>query len=367
MISRLFSPEQKLSRYLLCVIAPSLLALAYLGLLASDGYVSRALVLVEQDSPLAAPEIALGILSVGGGPTKQDALVVESFMQSRAMLDDLNAQLDLFAHFSSAEVDWFSRLDPEASTEDFLAYYRDRLRLAVDEESYILSIEFVAFDPEFARRVTERLVTRSEEFVNEVSHYLAREQLAFIQGEVDRANQQLKRASREMIALQRQNDVFSPERETEAVGEILAGLEVELARQRTELKALTGYLNPDAPEMVATRGRIAALEQQAVQERARLVGSAESGLNDLMLTYQDAEVGVKLAAEVYKTALISLETTRLDAARKVKYLVSVDRPSLPDSAEQPRVWYWTLSVFVFLNLAYFVASLVFATIQDHRE
>ena len=67
--------------------------------------------------------------------------------------------------------------------------------------------------------------------------------------------------------------------------------------------------------------------------------------NDLMLAYQDADVSVRLATEVYKTALATLETTRLDAVRKVKYLISVDKPSLPDSAELPRVTYWTLMYF----------------------
>src|SRR5690606_23498023 len=122
-------------------------------------------------------------------------------------------------------------------------------------------------------------------FVNEVSRQAAREQLGFVEDQVRQANDRLQKASREMIELQRSNDVLSPEQETEAFGQILAQLEAELAKRRTELKTLAGYLNPNAPDMVAARQRVKALEAQVAQERARMVGSEGAGLNDLMLAY----------------------------------------------------------------------------------
>ena len=359
----------RLLRYLAVVIGPTLIALAYLTLIASDGYVSRAQVMVEHDNSAAAAaaEITLGMLSFGGQSSKLDALVVETFMRSRSMLEHLDSKLGLRSHFSSTEVDLIGRLEADASQEDFLEYYRDRLVSAVDDSTYVLSLEFVAFDPEYAQKVTTELVARAEQFVNEVSHHLAREQLAFVSGEVDSAQARVKKASRDLISLQRKYEIFSPEIETEATGTILGALMQELASARTERSALLAYLNPKAVEVAAVSARIEALEQQIAAERARLVGGDDPGLNDVMLAYQDAEVELKLSSEIYKTALATLEATRLDAARKVKYLVSLSAPSRPDSVERPRVLYWVATIFVILNLAYFVMSLIVATIQDHRE
>lgn len=370
MISSVRLPGSKSGRYLVAVLVPTLLTWLYLGLLAADGYVSRAQVMVEQESSVAtagAAELAMGLLSVGGGKSKQDALLVQSFMLSRTMLEYLDAELGLREHFSGPSVDFIRRMDEDASAEEFLEYYREHLNVTIDDDSLLVSVEFVAFDPAFAQAVVSKLVARSEEFVNEVSRQFAREQLRFVQDQVEKANDRLKTASREVIELQRSNEVFSPQKETEAIGEILAQLEAELAKQRTELKALSGFMNPTAPDVVAARQRVEALQAQLAQERARMVGKQNPGLNDLMLAYQDAEMNVRLATEVYKTALATLEATRLDSVRKVKYLVSVDRPSLPDSAELPRIMYWTLTVFVFMNLAYFVVTLIIATIEDHRE
>lgn len=362
-------PNSRPGRYGLFVAAPALLTWVYLILLAADGYVSRAQVMVEQEASVAAAgaELAMGLLNVGGGKSKQDALLVESFMRSRTMLEYLDTELDLRGHFSEPLIDVIGRLSRDASAEDFLEYFRDRLDVAIDDESLILSVEFTALDPEYAREVVRKLIARSEEFVNDVSHQFAREQLRFVEEQVAQANDRLKTASREMIELQRRNEVLSPQLETEAVGRILAQLEGELSDQQTQLKALSSYLNPSAPEVIAARQRVQALQAQIAQERGRLVGSEDAGLNDLMLAYQDAETNVRLATEIYKTALATMETTRLDSVRKVKFLASVDAPSLPDSVEHPRVFYWTLTIFIFLNIAYFVMNLIIATVEDHRE
>lgn len=357
----------KLLRYVGVVLAPTLLVLLYQALIASDGYISDAQVMVEHETPMPAPELAIGNL-LGSTPTKTDALVVKTFMESRAMLEHLEETLDLRAHFRSKDIDPWNRLAPDATREEVLAYYLDHLEVTVDQESYILNIAFVAYDPAFAQQVTQELVARSESFVNNISQHLAREQMQFVQGEVERAHGELKKASREMVDLQQQYEVLSPESESEAAGTILAGLLQELAKQRTQLKALTSYLNSGASEVVQTRQKIAALEEQIAQERAKLVGDeGYEGLNELMLAYQDAEVNLKVATEVYQSAIGTLETTRLETARKAKYLVSVSAPGLPDEAEHPRILYWTSTVFVFLNLAYFVLGLIIATVRDHRE
>lgn len=366
-MTNLLGQQGKVLRYALLVVLPTLAVLAYNGLLASDGYVSRAHVMIEHDTPVPTPELAIGDL-LGSAPSKVDALIVKTFMESRAMLEYLEQELGVRAHFSSEQIDWWSRLPSDASREELLKYYLDHLEVTVDQESFVVEVAFTAYDPEFAQKVADMLVARSETFVNDVSHHLAREQLAFIEGEVERAQQKLKKASRDMVELQRKYEVFSPEKESESAGMVIGGLLQQLAQQQATLKALESYMNPGAQQVVEAQRKIAALKKQIAEQRAELVGSDdEEGLNELMLNYQDAEVNLNVATEVYKSAIGTLEMTRLETARKAKYLVSLSAPSLAEEAYHPRIAYWTLTVFVFLNLAYFVLGLIIATIQDHRE
>lgn len=369
MIERFFSPAMRMQRYGVSVLLPTLLVSLYAGLLASDGYISRASFLIEQETTpsMAGAEVALSLLNLGTGPSRQDTLIIQAFFNSRNLLEQLQQSLDLRAHFSSHERDLVTRLDDDASNDEFLDYYMDHLHTEVDEESKIMTIHFTAYDALFAQHVVAELVSRGEDFVNQVNQRLAEEQLSFVAKEVDKAAKRLRVATSQMLVLQKRNDVLSPEKETEAFATILMELEAELSRQQTALKALSSYLTPTAPDIVAAKQRIEALQNQVAQERQRMVGGAREGYSELMLEYQDAEVNLRLAGELYKSALASLETTRLDAARKAKYLIPIDSPSLPQDPELPRVMYWTATVFVILNLVYFVTGLIVATIQDHRE
>lgn len=368
MIERFFSSAMRIKRYLAMVLGPTAMALLYLALVASDGYVSRASFLIEQDSPsMSGGDMALSLLNLGSGPSRQDTLVVEAYLRSHTLLERIQTALDLRGHFSSGQRALMSRMDIDASREEFLEFYRDQLQITVDEESQIMTVAFTAHDPKFAFDVVEVLVREGEQFVNRINQNLAEEQLNFISKEVDKAAARLRAATIEMLEFQRKNDLLNPQQETEAVAQILASLEAELTRQQTELKALSGYLNPSAPDIVATKQRIDALQAQVAEERRRMVGEGRDEFSKLMLDYQNAEVNLRIAGELYKSALTSLETTRLDAVRKAKYVIPVDRANVPDSAELPRVGYWTVTVFVLLNLMYFVSGLIVATIQDHRE
>lgn len=360
--------QSRLRRYAVAVALPTLIVWAYLGLVATEGYVARAEILIEHDDSATVPSVDLGLLSIGSESDKLDALVVQTYMRSRAMLAELDAELDLRGHFASTDIDPWQRLGAGETAEGFLDYYRALLETEVDPESFVISVAYTAYDAAFAQAVVAALLRHAEQFVNAISRQMADEKLRFIRQEVDAAQVRLKAATRELIALQRQTDVLSPEQETTAAGQILGGLLAELARQRTELRALQNFLNPDAPEVALTRQKVRALEEQIEDERERLVGAdGAGGLNDLWLRYQDAEVNLTLTQEVYKNALASLETTRLDAARKAKFLVALSPPLQPEEAERPRTAYWTLTVFVFLNLVYLVAGLLLATIRDHRE
>lgn len=358
---------QKRRNYALFVGIPLLVCIAYFTAIASERYVSKALILVERDQQMQMPSLDLSSLfSTGAGSSRLDALVIQDFIESATMLDYLQGKLDLRAHYSQ-NGDFIMQMNASASKEDFLRYFRKRLRLVVDQESSVISLDVQAFDPDTALAIASAIVERAELFVNDISQQLAREQLAFVQGEIERNNERMVKASSELIRLQRQHAIFSPEAESATSTQIVAELQGELAKQRTEMKALSSYLNDKAPEMVTVRKRIAAFERQLEQERAKQVGMQQQGVNDLLVEYQAAQVAVKTATDIYQAAIQTLETTRLEASRKTKHLVRVSAPTHPDEAEFPHRLKSILTAFVFLNLFYFFATLILAAIRDHRD
>lgn len=354
-------------RYAIGVLLPSLLLLGYLGLIASDRYVSEARLIVERDSANVGG-IAMGLLSLGQGGSALDVELVKRFIESPAMVEYLDHALDLRKHYSQDKADFFSRLSPSASREDFVKYYLKRVDIHIDKDSLTLDLAIQAFDPVYAQKLARAVVERSERFVNDVGQSLAREQVAFAQGEVEKSNKRLVDAANELIAYQNEHEMLSPELESAALSQVIAGLQQELARQKTELKALRSYLSDSAPEVMAARSRIAALDLQISQERAKQVRTGQSGaLNALLVDYKELELGVRVATDIYQAGLATLEAAKLDASRKVKHLVMVSAPTLPQDATRPRRLYSLATAVALLHILYLIGGMIVVIIQDHRE
>lgn len=354
--------------YSLLVVLPSLLLGMWYAVIATDRYVSEARMLVERDNGGGLPGMDLGILSLGSSQSEIDAWLVRRFVESPAMVDHLDKTLGLRAHYESTEIDPFSRLWKSTSREGFVKYYLDHVEIRVDPDALTFDLLVQGFDPAFAQKLGQAIAARSEEFVNEVGQSLARQQVEFVQKEVDNAYRRLQKASKELIRFQNEKGLLSPEVENAAISQVIANLQSELALRRTELKALLAFLSPTAPDVQNLQKRISALERQIEQERAKQVrGAGSAALNDLMFDYKDREMEVQIARDIYEGGLKSLEAAKVDASRKMKHLVMVSAPTLPQTSTEPRRLHGWITAVVLLNLAYVILSLIISTIRDHRE
>jgi capsular polysaccharide transport system permease protein len=355
-------------RYSLVVVLPSVLIGLWYGLIASDRYVSEARMLVERDTGGGLPGMDLGILSLGSSQTEIDAWLVKRFIESPAMVDHLDKALGLRTHYESTAADPFSRLWTSASRERFVKYYLDHVDVSVDPDALTLDLRVQGFEAAYAQKLGQAIAAHAEDFVNEVGQSLARQQVEFVQREVDSAYARLQKASRELIGFQNEKGLLSPEVENAAISQVIAVLQSELAQRRTELKALLAYLSPAAPDVQNLQKRISALERQIAQERSKQVrGAGSAALNDLLFAYKDREMEVQIARDIYEGGLKSLEAAKVDASRKMKHLVMVSAPTLPQTSTEPQRLYGWITVVVLLNLAYVIASLIISTIRDHRE
>jgi len=356
------------SPYLLFVGSIMLLLLVYYLVICTDRYVSKATVIVQKEEGSTAA-LSGGLFTALGGssPTMLEAQLVKSFIKSDAMLGYLDETLKLREHYSQNDIDRLSRLKADATREKFLTYYLDHIEVLIDETSMTIAIDVQAFSPEYAQQLNQAIVSRAERFVNEISQQLAREQVRFIEGEIESASKRLQNDTNRMVQYQQDNQLLSVDTEAALVSQIISNLQAQLANEHTAQKELLSYLSPSAPEVVASRRRISALENQLKTERARQLGTGDVALNKMMLGYKELELRVEIATQMYQTGLQTLESARLDAARKVKYLVSVTPPTLPQASEEPRRAYLLGSFFLLLNAVYLIGSLVIATIKDHQE
>jgi len=369
----------------LWVIGCFAVACLYFGVIASDRYVSRSDVIIKQADQIKMLPDTLSMLGLGGS-NHQDVLLVQEYLLSPDLLTRLDNQLALKAHYQSSDADYFSRLASDASREAFLEYYREHLSLRLDEISGVLIIELQAFDPVYGQQVVALILKEAEQFINTLSHKVAKEQLRFVEQEVDRAHHQLQQQKSRLLAYQDRYQLLSPESTSSARLGVVSKIEAELVSKQAELKQLRSYMRETAPAVIAVQSRVDALNQQLAQENDKLTRSGHpavtsnsmnssdntnnnsgEAMNQITARYLDLQTEAALAADLYKTGLISLEQARVEAYRKLKHLLVVSQPSLAEEAEFPRRLYNLASVAVLLCLLYGLMVMGLATLREHQD
>jgi capsular polysaccharide transport system permease protein len=265
-------------------------------------------------------------------------------------------------------MDFVFRLDDDATQEEFFDYYRSRVEVTVDDTSGLLTIRTQGFTPEVAQAVNQEVVAISERFINESSHRLARDQMAFAESELRKSRARLDDVRDRLLAFQEEHDILDPTAQAAANTGLTAELQAMQARYEAELKGLLAYLNDNAPQVEALQAQIGGIRQQLQAERRRGVTNAEGvSLNVLAGRYQELLAELEFASDAYRGALTALETARIESTRKLKSLVLVESPALPESAAYPRRIYSLTALLMGLTLLYGIGQLIVATIEDHQE
>jgi len=342
------------------------IAIIYFCFIASDRYVSRADIVIKQADQIKMLPDALSMLGIGGS-NHEDVLLIQDYLKSPDLLRKLDKELGLKAHYQSHKVDYFSRLSSDVSHENFIKYYRDHLTLHLDELSGVLTIELQAFDPAYGQRVVSLMLKESEGFINKLGHQVALEQLAFVEKEVNRAYKRVQDEKNKVLDFQNKHNLISPESTSSARLGVVSQIDGELASQQAKLKQLESYMKDTAPAVISVKARTEALTEQLAQEKARLTGTDQDAMNEVTARYMDVQTQATLAADIYKTGLISLEQARVEAYRKLKHLLIISQPTLAEDAEYPRRFYNLATIGVILCLLYGLIVMGLATLREHQD
>jgi capsular polysaccharide transport system permease protein len=355
---------------LFLIALPMLLATLYFTVFAANRYVSESTVALERASSDASSLPGAALLLAGlGSPSRGEAFYLRQYMQSLALLQILDAKLDLRKHFAAERLDVFARLWAGASQEQFLDYFRKRVEILVDDTSSTITVRVQGFDPAFAQALNRAILKEGERFVNEVSHSLARERLAFAESELGRAAEHLQRSTQEVLAFQSKHGLLDPSIDAQASGALSAQMQASITKSEAELRGLRSFMTVDAPQVKALRAQIEATQAQLEVERARATGSGAQSerLGALAIEFKGLRMRTEFAADAYKVALVAIESARMEATRKLTSLVLIEPATLPETAEFPRRLYNLVTLLVVCLLLYAVARLVIATIREHQD
>jgi capsular polysaccharide transport system permease protein len=117
--------------------------------------------------------------------------------------------------------------------------------------------------------------------------------------------------------------------------------------------------------------------EQLKKERSRL--TSENNVNQalpeeeqnlsvsqILAKFSDYEINIELALQAYTFSQVSLEKSRIEAYRQLKYLVTVESPTNPQDAKYPEVMYNISLFLVVILMLYGIGRIVIATVSELR-
>lgn len=349
------------------ITAVAILAAAlYWGAIATDRYVSRAHIVLQ------SPEINptnLNFSSLLSGTTGSgDLLLLKDHLLSVTMLKKLEDKLDLRAHYADGDIDWFSRLSAvDVPMEKFYEYMQTRISIHFDDYANILRIEVQAYTPEMAQRITSALLEEGERHMNNMGQRLAAEQVEFIDQQVKALEQRLTTARDKLLAYQNELGLVAPTQTIEAIFQTTARLQAELAILEARIKAQLSYQSEASPEVRRLRAEADALRRQIALEEQKMAHKGGDALNRVSAEFETLGLEARFALELYSNALAVLESTRVEAARKLKQVSILEYPTLAEFPTEPRRLY-NLTVFTILALLFTaILQLLISVVRDHRD
>lgn len=363
-ISSRLSPACK--ALLLTVLLPTFLSLLYFGLLASPMYIAEARFAVRGAETGGTAIGLTSLLLSSGASVGADAHIVAEYIQSPDIMEAIDGELHIFQHFSSRDYDLISRLTADATRDERLSYWQWAVKPSFDPETGIIALSVKAYDPATAKKLAEAVLAKSEALVNAMSRRAQDDAITLAMSEVKTAEARVSRAQEAMRAFRDRSGMLDPASTAGGLQGIVSQLEGEVVKVRAEIAEASTYMSKNAPALVGLHARLAAVEKQLASEKLRLAGEARpDSLTSFAGEYEELKTESEFARQQLVSAMTSLETVRVKAEAKSRYVVAFQTPPLPDESLYPRPFLFTAYVLVGALVLMGLCSLIIAAVREH--
>lgn len=354
--------------FLLAVVAPTILATIYFGLITSDVYISESRFVVR--SPDRQVATGLGALLKGAGfsRSQDDTYTVHDFMKSRDALEKINTQLPLDKAFGGSDIDLFSRFNAlglDGSYEALYRYYQNRITIDLDTASSISALKINAFKAEDAYRINVMLLEMGEHLINQLNERGRQDMIRFATSEVEVAEKKAKAAGLALSAYRNQKGVFDPNGQSALQLQLISKLQDELIATKTQLDQVRSF-TPDNPQIPNLQKRASTLQAEMDSQMVKVTGG-DTSLTNKAAEYERLTLDRVFADKQLGAALASLEQARNDAQRKQLYLERIVQPNKPDIAIEPRRLRGILATFILGLICWGILTILVAGVREHRD
>jgi capsular polysaccharide transport system permease protein len=350
-------------------ILPALLVVGYFGIGMSNQYISEARFAVRGGEQVSA-DLVSSLTGLSSFTQAQDSLIVVNFVKSQAIVDQLEHAIGLRALFSRRDIDWLSRFNDKNSIEKLVKYWRWKISTDIESPSGIITVRVSAFSPADAQKITNAVVSLSEQLINTMSNRARRDAVEEAESELARAEQRLGKARVALRDLRNAQSTLDPRRTAEGINKLIGELRLERARLEEEVNsAKRSQITESAPQVQVLRTRIQAVADQIVdleRQMTSATGDSVGTVSSKITPFDELELERQIAEKQYTLAVAAFERARINAERQKMYLTTFVAPLLPEESEWPKRFWLSLAGFLGTTVLYWIGALAATMLINRR-
>lgn len=360
-----------IASFLFLAVLPFVATVAYLFTVAEDQYHSVAGFTVRSQEQAGANELLGGLADFAGASTASDSDILYEFIQSQEMVQSVNNEIDLRAHYSQNwPSDWVFSIWNDATQEDLIWYWNRMVGVSYDSSTGLIEVQVKAFDPQTAQAISREIVSISQSRINELNLQARRDAMRYAQADLEDAVEDLKNARESITEFRTRSQIVDPETDIQTRMGVMTSLQQQLASTLVEYDLLRGTSSDNDPRIKEAQKRIEVIRDRIAIERRNFASSStETGgvsqdYPSLISDFERLTVDREYAEQAYFAALTALESARDEANRQSRYLATYIKPTLAEASEFPQRFLLSGLAALFLLLFWSITALIYYSIRD---
>ena len=350
------------------VFLPTLLAGVYVFCFAADQYVSEAKFVVRGAAG-TQPSLLSGLLQTAGVSRAQDdTFAVQDYILSRDALEELNKTLNVRDVFNRPEADVLSRFPLPYMGETFehlYKHYLGRVAISYDSTTGVTQLTARAFRADDAAMIARSLLTGGEQLVNRMNERQRQNTMRDARREVSDAEARVQRVAADLASYRMRESLLDPNKQSVSMLQAITDMTARMTQSKTQLGELQRS-SPQSPLIESLKRRIAVMQGQVDEARARITG-ANNSMVPQITEFDALTLQREFADRQLSSAIAFLDTARLNADRQQLYLDQIVKPNVADYALYPKRFVDTAIVFATLFVLFTIARLLIAGAREHRS
>lgn len=347
------------------VFLPTLIAGWYFNVAATPMYSTKSEFLILQADNAGGSGLG-GLLTGTQFATNQDAIAVQSFLQSKDAMLRLDNEIGYKAHFTQDYIDPIQRLSDDPTNEEAYKLYKKNVKIGYDPTEGVIRMEVIAAEPNIASEISSKLIFFAEERVNHLSEQKRGDQMKDAEKGFEKAHMERRKAQEALVQLQLTGAILDPEGVISGLRGRINSVEVQIQEKELELAALLDNSRPNQAKVDGARADIARYDDllQALNKQMTDVSQGENSLAKLTVNIQMAQADLATRDLLLQSALQQVEQTRMEANRQVRYLTISVQPVASEDPSYPRKFENTMLAFMIFGGIYLMISLTASILRE---